>query len=186
MPKRRDTKRMFADELEAMMQRAPLSKVHVNDLCAHCGVERRVFYYHFRDKYDLVAWMFEQDYSVALQAGGPFTLELYAQTHQKLWERRGFYRRALEEDEQNSIGRYLLQMSVDANEAALRRYLGTATLPREAVVAARHFAHGNIGCVIDWLRGIIDATPKQLAESMFASMPDVLRRAYEESAGGKS
>lgn len=39
----RDTKRMFADELEAMMGRLPLSKVRVADLCARCGVERRVF-----------------------------------------------------------------------------------------------------------------------------------------------
>ena len=54
----RDTKGMFADELEAMMERMPLSKVRVRDLCERCGVERRVFYYHFKDKYDLVAWMF--------------------------------------------------------------------------------------------------------------------------------
>ena len=61
----RDTKGMFADALETMMERIPLSKVRVADLCARCGVERRVFYYHFKDKYDLVAWMFERDYSQA-------------------------------------------------------------------------------------------------------------------------
>ena len=26
----------------------------------------------------------------------------------------------------------------------------------------RHFAHGNVGCMVDWLRGSIDATLEQL------------------------
>jgi AcrR family transcriptional regulator len=111
----RDTKGMFADALENMMEQMPLSKVRVADLCARCGVERRVFYYHFKDKYDLVAWMFERDYSQAEEAGEPYSVELYAQAHHRLWGRRSFYRRAFSEDSQNSIYRYLLQFSIEAN-----------------------------------------------------------------------
>lgn len=36
----RDTKAMFANELEEMMQTMPLSKVRVADLCGRCCVER--------------------------------------------------------------------------------------------------------------------------------------------------
>ncbi|MBQ9001856.1 MAG: TetR/AcrR family transcriptional regulator C-terminal domain-containing protein [Eggerthellaceae bacterium] len=178
----RDTKRMFADELEATMTRMLLSKVRVTDLCTRCGVERRVFYYHFKDKYDLVAWMFEQDRTKAAKTCGPYTRELYAEAHRQLWARRDFYRRAFEEDAQNSIERYLLQFSIEANEAALKRHLGVAKLSRERAFEARHFAHGNVGCVIDWLRGDMDATPDQLATYMFANMPAALRKAYDEQA----
>lgn len=174
----RDTKGMFADELEAMMDAMPLSKVRVRDLCARCGVERRVFYYHFKDKYDLVAWMYERDYALASEVGSPYSEELYAEAHRRLWMRRGFYRRALEEDAQNSIGRYLLEFSIAANEAVLKRHLGVPVLSREHAFEARHFAHGNVGVVVDWLRGNIEATPEQLAKSMFAAMPSTLRAAY--------
>jgi AcrR family transcriptional regulator len=176
----RDTKRMFADELEAMMAAMPLSKVRVAELCTRCGVERRVFYYHFKDKYDLVAWMFEQDRTAAATTCQPYTQAFYAEAHRLLWDRRDFYRRAFEEDAQNSIERYLLQFSVEANEAALKRHLGVTKLAREYAFEARHFAHGNVGCVIDWLRGELQATPKQLAASMFACMPAVLHDAYGE------
>lgn len=176
----RDTKGMFAGELESMMATMPLSKVRVADLCAQCGVERRVFYYHFKDKYDLVAWMFERDHSSAADGRAPYSEELYAEAHRKLWARRDFYRRAFEEDSQNSIFRYLLQFSVEANEAALKRYLGVAKLSRERQFEARHFAHGNVGCVVDWLRGSLEATPEQLAAFMFACMPETLRKAYAE------
>ena len=179
----RDTKGMFADELEAMMERMPLSKVHIADLCERCGVERRVFYYHFKDKYDLVAWMFERDYRAASVLGAPYTEALYAESHKRLWNRRAFYRRAFEEDSQNSILRYLIAFSVAANELALRRYLGVPALSRERAFEARHFAHGNVGCLVDWLRGDIEATPEQLASCMFACMPAVLREAYEYTSG---
>lgn len=181
----RNTKRMFADELERMMARIPLSKVRVADLCARCGVERRVFYYHFKDKYDLVAWMFEQDQEAAAETFSPYTVEFYAEAHRKLWGRRDFYRRAFEEDSQNSIERYLLQFSVEANEAALKRHLGVTALSRERAFEARHFAHGNVGCVTDWLRGGIESTPEQLAAAMFACMPAALLEAYKAASGNE-
>ena len=180
----RDTKRMFADELETMMRDTPLSKIRVADLCARLGVERRVFYYHFLDKYDLVAWMFEQDHAAALALGAAYTEELYAEAHRRLWVRRDFYRRAFEEDSQNSIFRYLLQFSIEANERALKRYLGVPALSAEDAFLARHFAHGNVGCVVDWLRGAYDADARQMARSMFALMPATLRAAYAEAAKG--
>lgn len=175
----RDTKGMFADALEAMMERMPLSKVRVGDLCARCNVERRVFYYHFKDKYDLVAWMFERDYASAAAELAPYSEALYAEAHRRLWARRAFYRRAFEEDSQNSIWRYLLQFSIEANEWVLKRYLGVPVLSREHAFMARHFAYGNVGCLVDWLRGSIAATPEQLASSMFGCMPVALRGAYE-------
>lgn len=178
MRTQRDTKAMFANELEVAMRLLPLSKVRVAALCESCGVERRVFYYHFKDKYDLVAWMFERDHSLAMQASTPYTVELYAEAHRKLWERRDFYRRAFEDDSQNSIERYLLQFSVEANESALKRHLGVRALPLQYAFEARHFAHGNVGCLVDWLRGVIVATPEQLAAQMFACMPKELRAAY--------
>ena len=180
----RDTKGMFADELESMMERMPLSKGRVGDLCARCGVERRVFYYHFKDKYDLVAWMFERDHMLAADGRAPYSEELYAEAHRRLWARREFYRRAFEEDSQNSIWRYLVQFSVQANEHALKAHLGVPALSHQLALEARHFAHGNIGCVVEWLRGGIEASPAQLAADMFACMPPELRAAYAAQEQG--
>lgn len=174
----RDTKGVFADELEAMMGRMPLSKVRVRDLCARCGVERRVFYYHFRDKYDLVAWMLERDQQAASGRFAPYTQAFYAEAHRRIWARRVFYRRAFEEDSQNSIWRYLLQFSIEANESALKRHLGVPALSPDLAFEARHFAYGNVGCLVEWLRGDLEATPAQLAKRMFSCMPAALREAY--------
>lgn len=124
--------------------------------------------------------MFERDLAAAEAVYAVYTPDYFAEAHRRLLARRDLYRRALEEDAQNSIGRYLVEYSVAVNEAALRRCLGVTTLSREHAFEARHFAHGNVGCLVDWLRGEVEATPEQLAACMFACMPPTLAKAYAD------
>lgn len=56
-----NTKRMLADSLKRFMEQKPLSKITISEIIADCGVNRKTFYYHFTDIYDLVKWMFEQE-----------------------------------------------------------------------------------------------------------------------------
>lgn len=181
-----DTKRMFADELEAMMENMPLAKVRVRDLCARCGVERCTFYYHFKDKYDLVAWMIDQESLLAGETAQRFTREHFAEGLKLIWKRRAFYRRAFEEDSQNSIYRHHLVYCIQENEALLKRHLGVKELSRSAAFEARFFSLGNAGSLGPWLSGEILATPAQLADSLFDCMPPTLRAAYAGAEGARA
>ena len=55
------TKRVLADALKELMQTRPLAKISVGDITAHCGINRQTFYYHFKDKYDLVGWIYSTE-----------------------------------------------------------------------------------------------------------------------------
>lgn len=43
------------------MRRKPFSKITVSELIKTCNVNRKTFYYHFEDIYDLLKWMLEQE-----------------------------------------------------------------------------------------------------------------------------
>ena len=51
------TKKVLAYALKSLMASRPLSKITVGDICEACDMNRKSFYYHFRDKYDLVNWI---------------------------------------------------------------------------------------------------------------------------------
>ena len=55
------TKRMLAEELKKAMKKKPFAKVTVSEIITTCGVNRKTFYYHFRDIYELLRWMFEEE-----------------------------------------------------------------------------------------------------------------------------
>ena len=77
-----------------------------------------------------------------------------------------------------------MQFSVEANEQATKAHVGVSMLSRALAFEARHFAYGNVGFVMEWLRGGVKATPAQLAADMFACMPAALREAYAAQGGG--
>lgn len=55
------TRQQLADALKKQMNKKPLSKITVSELVADCGMNRKTFYYHFEDIYDLFKWMLEQE-----------------------------------------------------------------------------------------------------------------------------
>ncbi|MDD3928354.1 MAG: TetR/AcrR family transcriptional regulator C-terminal domain-containing protein [Sphaerochaeta sp.] len=52
------TKSALAQSLKQLMADKTLDKITVKEIVARCGVNRQTFYYHFRDIYDLLDWMF--------------------------------------------------------------------------------------------------------------------------------
>ena len=56
-----NTKRLLADALKQEMKHKKFSKISVSEIIRICGVNRKTFYYHFQDIYDLLKWMFEEE-----------------------------------------------------------------------------------------------------------------------------
>ena len=52
------TEFILAESLKKMMAFQPLEQITVKALVEKCAITRPTFYYHFRDIYDLLAWIF--------------------------------------------------------------------------------------------------------------------------------
>lgn len=103
------TKKVLAYAMKDLMRQRPLSKITVGDICDACDMNRKSFYYHFRDKYDLVNWIFYTDFFEEYQqqdsALAPVdALERFCLFFQK---NQAFYRSALKQTGQNSFYEYL-------------------------------------------------------------------------------
>ena len=64
------TKKALASALKDLMSRTPYAKISVSDICELCEMNRKSFYYHFKDKEDLVNWIFDVEF-VALSQADP-------------------------------------------------------------------------------------------------------------------
>ena len=47
---------MLAESLKRAMKQKSFSKITVSEIIQDCGVNRKTFYYHFEDVYDLLEW----------------------------------------------------------------------------------------------------------------------------------
>ncbi|MCR8969796.1 TetR/AcrR family transcriptional regulator [Facklamia sp. 7083-14-GEN3] len=55
------TKRALATSLKKLMNKKALDKISIREIVEDCGVNRKTFYYHFTNIYDLLNWMFEEE-----------------------------------------------------------------------------------------------------------------------------
>ena len=99
------TKRALAAALKELMEQKPFSKINVAEICEKCGMNRKSFYYHFKDKYDLVNWIFDMDFAKVLEAHEKkdyFTWPFLEALCECFYENRCFYRKALKIREFNT------------------------------------------------------------------------------------
>jgi len=98
------TKYTLARSLKSLMAARSFNKISVADLCENCGMSRKGFYYHFRDKYDLVHWIFQVEFVQTIQDAGQLSSwELFSQLCRYFYQERDFYRRAIQIQGQNSF-----------------------------------------------------------------------------------
>lgn len=101
------TKRALAAALKQLMETKPFAKISVSDICEACDMNRKSFYYHFKDKYALVNWIYYTECVAALKEKGyPTEWELLEDLCAYFYENRSFYRKTLQVDGQNSFSEY--------------------------------------------------------------------------------
>lgn len=61
------TKNSIAISLKKIMNKKSLTKITINDITDECGINRMTFYYHFRDIYDLIEWIFIRNIEKVLE-----------------------------------------------------------------------------------------------------------------------
>lgn len=98
------TKRALAAALKELMKELPFGKISISDICEKCNMSRKSFYYHFKDKYDLVNWIFDTEFTSSTGAesfvtGWDFLEELC----NFFYSDKNFYRKALQIKGQNSF-----------------------------------------------------------------------------------
>ncbi|MGN1182967.1 MAG: TetR family transcriptional regulator, partial [Faecalibacillus sp.] len=56
-----NTKKKLSQSLKRHMQKKKLNKITVSDIVQDCQINRKTFYYHFKNIPDLVKWMLEEE-----------------------------------------------------------------------------------------------------------------------------
>lgn len=119
------TKRALAAALKELMETEPFAKISVGDICEVCEMNRKSFYYHFKDKCDLVNWIYYTECVTALQERGYHAgWDLMGDLCDYFYENRCFYRKTLTIEGQNSFSEYFRDIIVPIMQDDVERIFG--------------------------------------------------------------
>lgn len=101
------TKLALAESLKELMKNKTFEKISVGEICNGCDMNRKSFYYHFKDKYDLVNWIFDTEISVDINyESNDDVWKMLTKLCMYFFENKAFYRKALQIRGQNSFSEY--------------------------------------------------------------------------------
>lgn len=174
------TKRAFASAMKALMTERPFEKISVGVLCDRCGLNRKSFYYHFKDKYDLVNWIFDTEFlPVVAEISLNDIWDILLRMCRYMYNSHGFYRQALQITGQNAFSEHFREMLY----TAVMQYLQILFEGQAVTEFHVTFFADAIVCAIErWLQKMSPETPEcfidQLrscvylsADKLYHSMP---------------
>lgn len=168
------TKIWIANTMSKLLLQKPVEDIRVTEICREAEIERPTFYYHFKDKYELMAWMFCQK---ALQTD-VVSVESAAKAMNQMRQDFVFYKRAYEDNSQSPMWAYMVEYFVERYSSLAKEKLGTGTLNTQLQYSIRLYCYGAVGMTREWLMKD-NITPAQtVVQMMFDSMPESLNNLF--------
>ena len=160
MPDSSTTKRALAIALKELMREKPLVKISIADIVGRCGMNRQSFYYHFRDKYDLVNWIFYTELITELKRSeNASEWEELGNILDYLYQNRSFYINALKFNGQNSFYEYFGEVIYQILQVA---FAATFEDTDQSEFNAMFYADALRACICRWLSGGARQEPDEL------------------------
>ena len=176
------TKHALAAALRDLMAEMPFEKIKVAQICERCNMNRKSFYYHFKDKYDLVNWIFDTEFIAFLKKenwGSNYEERwaLIEKSCQYFYENHSFYRKALQIKGQNSFSEHFREYIRPLLADRIFNLSGEEQLDEFAL----DFLTDAVMCAMErWLRTKECMPPEQFVEKIKSLTEDCARSICRE------
>lgn len=168
MPSPGVTKSILADTMKQLMLKEQLSKISVGEIVEQCDLTRNSFYYHFRDKYDLVNWIFYTDFVTYMSdADEDSGWETINSTINFFYENKDFYKNALSISGQNSFSEYFSELLKDVLTVRME-YMFEEHEDRE--FCALFYVDAFISTLSRWLKDGAKVPPEKLSGQLYKAL----------------
>lgn len=177
------TKRALAESCKKLVATKPLDKVTVTDITQDCGVNRQTFYYHFRDIYDLVEWIFLTESTQVV--GTKRTYETWQQGFLRVFayvrENADFVTRIYHSISREYLERFLYsetyKLLIDVVEELSE---GMTVRDDDKAFIANFYKYGFTGLLLEWISEGMVEDPERIIDRLGILIQGDMTKALEK------
>ena len=171
---RKTAKEILAEAFREVAQSKSIDKITIQDIVDNCGYSPATFYRNFKDKYDLIVW--EHTRGVAKILGRIDNSHTWKQAMIDAAEWYFTEKEYLANLFQHTSGhdsfmRYMTEISCDAVKKHILALGNEEKLTRQKELYVRTYCLGTVSLTCEWILGIHDAKPEEIAEIYVNSLP---------------
>ena len=177
--KRKTTKEIIAESFKELSADKPINKITIAEIASNCSMTSPTFYRHFKDKYDLIAWIYVRMAEEILAKIGQDGY-LWKDTlldGMKFYEaHRKYMVNALKHTSgRDSFINQMTEMNIGFISEEIRRKREDDKVPAELVPMIKIYCYGTGQYLCEWLMDGKPASCEEVALAMEACIPEKLR-----------
>lgn len=175
------TKKALAASIKELMAKKSLAKISIAEIVDNCGLNRQTFYYHFKDKYDLVNWIYSTE--VVASTAESWTYEQWSDGIMEILrimkKNQSFYTNALNSSGQNTFSDYLFSVTREMTLQVFGSLSSKDSIDEEGLMFMAEFiTHGLVGIISKWVKSGMPLTPEQLHSRIIHLVDDGIKMVF--------
>lgn len=175
-----NTKKMLGNTLKNLMKEKSLNKISVSEIVNECHLNRKTFYYHFADIYDLLMWVFDEEavevvkcfYSLSDYEDAIYFVLDYIEKNDYL------IKSTIDSIGQEGIKRFFIKDFIDYNQTlitTIEHEVGQ-NLPKDIKQFLNiYISEAIAGLLLDWIRGNTQIDKDSYVNNIVLITGDIIR-----------
>lgn len=159
------TKKALVSSLKVLMETKSFEKITITELCEKCSMNRKSFYYHFHDKYELMNYVFHSEFvscgGMSKSSGKVILKDLC----DYLYENKNFYKQAFYVEGKNNFFDYFYTIIYSFIYSGLKIQFDKEKLDDFTL---SFFTDGFIAAIKRWITNRDPDTPDIFVDKIFS------------------
>ncbi|MBQ7681955.1 MAG: TetR/AcrR family transcriptional regulator C-terminal domain-containing protein [Oscillibacter sp.] len=176
---RRSTKELLGESFRELVRQKPINKITIANITGNCGMTPPTFYNHFRDKYDLMTWLYVSDTKSIMGQIGKDGYQ-WRDTLLDGIRYSAEHKSELLNAFTHTSGReaflgYMMRANTDLLSTEVRKKLMTENIPEDILLMIKIYCYGTSAYLCEWIADNTPVSPEELADAMEKSLPEPLK-----------
>lgn len=168
-----DVKETLANSLIEISYSKPVNKITVQNITDNCSAARQTFYNHFKDKYDLINWIYQTKADEVLNA---FTYDkswykCMKQTYSIFLENKQFFTKVIDLSGQNSFTDFFYEHTRDFFIDSIVERYGEEELTEDLLYSIEFNSYGQVEMCFKWIREGMNKSAEYMAKQNVRNIP---------------
>jgi probable dihydroxyacetone kinase regulator len=164
------TEEALGYSLKKLILKMPFEKITIRDITDEAGLMRPTFYNHFKDKYDLLEWIFVEE--IVRPAKALIESNMMEEAVHLMLKRMemdlDFYKKAVRIQGQNSFQEIIFQTFRDIMKKVLEEKMEGKSMANRLLTPesmAEYYAAISSFVIIRWIKTEWEVTPQEVAQA---------------------
>lgn len=177
------TKRALENSLKNLLLQKPLHKITIADIANDCGISRMTFYYHFKDIYDLIEWICNEETARAIQGNKTYETwqQGFLQTFQMVLDNKPFILNVYRSIRKEIIEDYFYTITFDLLMGVVEeKAIGMSVTESDKKFIANFYSFAFVGLLLDWIKRDMRDDPKVIIDQVSTLIHGDISRALTQ------